>query len=121
MKLAPLSLLILAGCATVPPTRQVRLESDPPGAHVFVSYGADERSAKAREYLGKTPCAAEIPADGDGRIKIPAGFMVYSSFVPPVAVFTAEWPGIATNRQVLHGGNVARPADKLPAALLFRQ
>lgn len=120
MKRASLLLCLLAGCATHPPTRTVRLESEPPGALIFVAYGADEHSAKAREFLGKAPCSAELPADGDGRIKVPAGFMVYSTFVPPVAVFTAEWPGIATNRQVVHGGNIARPADKLPAALLFR-
>ena len=63
---------------------------------------------------------AKLPVHPDGTIRIEVGVIVYSTFVPPVAVFTAEWPGVATNRQVFHSGGIVTSADKLPAALLFR-
>jgi len=59
---------------------------------------------------------------GDGSFDLP-GALIYSSFVPPVGVVTAEPPSEATNlyvqRQVFHSGTIATASDKVPQALFF--
>jgi hypothetical protein len=114
--------LLLAGCASVPPTKTVKFESDPPGARVFVAYAPDEKSATGKAYLGSTPFEHVFEARGDGGFKLPKAF-IYSTFTAPVAVFTAEPPHGSTNlypqRQVFHGDTVIVDPDKIPPGMFF--
>ncbi len=119
----PLLVFLLAGCATAQPPVNIRIESDPPGARVFFGVGPNEQSADSgKQYLGVTPCTWSYQPNRDGTFKLP-GALVYSIFVPPVAVFTAVPPNDGTNfftkRQMYHGGTVATPPDKVPAAIFF--
>jgi hypothetical protein len=116
-----LAIAICAGCAT-PTTKTVRFESDPPGARVFVAYGADEKSAKAKDFLGVTPFDWQAELNAKGGFKVPA-IAVYSWFVQPVVVFTAQPTNGATNlfarHQVFHGSTILLPKDKVPSGIFF--
>lgn len=125
MNQKPFALLLVAalfaGCAA--PKRTISIDSTPPGAKVFFAVGANEDFAKsAKQYIGTTPCTWTTELNGDGSFKMP-GVLVYSMFVPPVAVFYAEPPSTSTNlfpqHQVFHGGTMATPSSKAPEALLF--
>ena len=97
-------LLLAVGCAH---TKQytVTVDSDPPGARVFLSMGAMPRKVdkkhpapeeSARDYLGSTPCTATITGDKKGHFLLPE--IAYASkYVGGVAVFTAEPPASGTN------------------------
>jgi hypothetical protein len=123
---ACLSLLVflLAGCASAPPVKvNIRIESVPPGAHVFFGVGPNEQFAESgKQYLGVTPCTWSYQPNSDGTFKLP-GALVYSIFVPPVAEFIAVPPDDAANlftkRQMYHGGTIATPPDKVPEAIFF--
>ena len=120
--LLAISALLLAGCAA-PPTRTIQIDSNPPGAKIFFAVGANEDFANgAKQYLGTAPLAWTTECNGDGTFKLP-GALVYSLFVPPVAVFTADPPAGQTNlfphRLVYHGGTVATPPTKIPSGIYF--
>lgn len=136
---APLFLSALAvfavGCAAPPPRHGpdgqvlkrdeyiVKILSDPAGARVFVAYSINEDAARInRQFIGVTPFDWSVQGNGDGTFKLPGAF-IYSSFVGPVAVFTAEpgtnAPGLYPQRQVYHGGTAVTPADKIPAGIFF--
>lgn len=130
-----LPVVFAVGCLSVPAGRDaqgnllpkgqhlVKVRSEPPGARVFVSYAANEDSAKtSRSYLGTTPFDWPVTGNPDGSFKLP-GALVYSIFVPPVAVFTAE-PGTNAagqypQRMVIHGGTIATPAERIPEGIFF--
>jgi hypothetical protein len=123
------------GCASEPPRygpagqllkhgeRVVHIESEPAAARVFVAYAINEDAAKVnRQFIGTAPFDWIVAGNGDGSFKLPGAF-IYSSFVGPVAVFTAE-PSVATEglspqRQVYHGGTAVTPADKIPEGIFF--
>ena len=118
-----LPLLCLAGCSTAVPTRTINIESQPQGARVFVGIGANEDFAKkGRQFIGTTPFHWTTEVNSDGTFKL-SGALVYSMFVPPVAVFTAEPPTGATNlftkREIFHGGTVATSPTKAPEGIFF--
>ena len=124
MKIIFLTLLaaLLAGCAGTRPY-PVKLESDPPGARVFLSVGATARqAAKNRSYLGQTPCTVEILGDGDGYFELPKAAYV-SSYVAGSATFIAEPPSGATNlfpKSVTYRGKSGyQEGDRIPAAVFF--
>jgi hypothetical protein len=97
------ALLLVAGCAT--PMRTIKFDSDPPGAHVFVTTGANkgEASKEGRNYLGTTPFSWTTEVNGDGSFKMADnGIPFYNNFVRSVVVFTAEPPGAATNLFTRH-------------------
>jgi hypothetical protein len=114
--------VIVTGCSS---TKQypVRLESDPPGARVFLSLGANaKQAAKNRSYLGQTPCTVEITGDRKGFFKLPEiAFM--SSYVAGAAIFTAEPPSGASNQftQTItyRGKSEYVTGDKIPQAVFF--
>ncbi len=122
-KIFPLFVAIVAGCAGPKPI-DVKVDSDPAGAHIFWSVGANEdfASQKNRQYLGTTPFVWTVHPKGDGSFDLP-GALIYSTFVPPVGVVTAEPPASATNlfiqRQVFHSGTIATASDKVPQAIFF--
>lgn len=118
-----LTLAAVAGCASAPPTRTVKIDSAPSGARVFWAVGANEGFAKdSRQYIGTTPCTWVASVNGDGSFKLP-GILVYSMFVPPVLVITADPPENSTNlfqqHQVFHGGTIATGPNQAPESLFF--
>jgi len=121
--LLPLAAIIFAGCAA--PMKTINFDSQPQGAHVFMTTGINEDSAKgARDYLGTTPFQWTTETEGDGTFKIQsAGIPFYSSFVQSVVVFTAEPPNDATNlytkKEVYHGNAQFQHADKVPQGIFF--
>jgi len=85
--------------------------------------GANEAfAATGRSYIGTTPFVWPYRPKPDGTFDLP-GALVYSIFVPPVAVFTAEPPSDHTNlfveRQVYHGGSIATGGNKVPEGIFF--
>src|SRR5258708_5410420 len=113
---------IIAGCAG-PKPKTVNIQSDPPGARIFFGTGPNEDFTKSsRQYIGTAPFVWTCQPKGDGSFNL-QGALVYSIFVPPVAVFSADPPSGATNlfqkRQVFHGGTIATPADKVPEGIFF--
>jgi hypothetical protein len=109
----------LTGCATGPRTKAVRLESEPPGARVFIAYGVTEGKAVAETYLGQTPTVAEIPAEKDGTFVIRPHIAFASSFgTPPVAVVIARH-GTNEVRRVFKKAAFAREGDLIPPAMFF--
>jgi len=115
--------VLLAGCAT--PTRTIKFDSDPEGARIFLTMGADENMAKgARNYLGTTPFTWTTKVNGDGTFKLEhTGIPVFSSFIQPVAVFTAEPASGQTNlfskREVYHGNATFQGGNKAPEGMFF--
>jgi hypothetical protein len=114
--------LAFAGCAS-PKMVNVKVESDPPGAHVFFGVGANEQFADTgRSFIGTTPFVWPYKAKPDGTFDLP-GALIYSIMVPPVAKFTAEPPSGSTNlfirSQVFHGGTIATAAYKVPEGIFF--
>jgi hypothetical protein len=86
--------VIVCGCHTPGERiRTVRIESEPPGMAVYFGIaGADDRAARQREYVGKTPCQLDIECDEQGRF-----VNRVSSFARPVATFYADPPASETN------------------------
>jgi len=131
MKFLPFTLLAacsfsLAGCKTLPPTRTIKLDSDPPGARVFVTRGRDQGDAKSggRNYVGTTPCQWTVEVNKDGTFKKPdEGIPFYSDFVQSVVMFTAEPPSGATNlftqREVFHNAAEFQPGNNAPDGVFF--
>ena len=104
-----LALAIVAiGCAHTPPekeaeevperapiqrTRDVRVDSDPPGMRIYFGIaGTEDLAREQREYIGMSPCTVTVPSDKEGRFQNKV-----SSFARPKAVFMAEPPASATN------------------------
>lgn len=110
--------LILAGCATAPAPRQMRFDSDPPGARVFYGAGASQAAADLREYVGTAPCQWTPPQDAKGRFKA-KGVAFYSSAVRPFIVFRADWTNGASRVLVFRAGAAFQAQDDIPASLLF--
>jgi len=115
-------LFLLAGIA---PSQVIKIDSDPPGAHVFVTMGGNEELAKSgHNYIGTTPCEWTAQMDGDGTFhNQQGGIPFYSSFVQWVVVFTAEPPSGHTNlftrREVFHGRAHYQPGTKVPDGIFF--
>jgi hypothetical protein len=115
--------LLAAGCAA--PTRTIKFDSDPQGAHVFMTMGANEDMAKnGRDYLGVTPFTWTTEVNGDGSFKTDrSAIPFYSSFVQSVVVFTAEPPSGATNlytkREVFHGNADYQKGNNAPQGVFF--
>jgi hypothetical protein len=119
----------LCGCET---TQQytVKIESDPPGAHVYMSATASPKKASpkhpaytgARNFLGTTPCTASITGDGEGYFKLPK-IIYMSKYVGGQAVFTAEPPSSETNlftqTIIFHGNTKYANGDKIPTGIFF--
>lgn len=136
--IGPLSLFVVvvivlcAGCASVPDVHQVTLDSDPQGAHVFLTMSSTPKPAEkaraeaqmnsGREYLGVTPCIVSITGDGDGYFMTPQ-ITVVSRFVGGSATFTAEPPSGSTNlfaQSVTYlGNNHFVEGDKIPRGVFF--
>lgn len=118
-----LAVLMLAGCHTAPPII-TKIDSDPPGARIFVAYGTHvvTGSALGREYVGSTPCTYTCPQDG-GRLVIPTGFLQKAMLAPPLMIFYAEPASSMTNatekHQAFHGKGFGVPADAVPQGLFF--
>jgi hypothetical protein len=114
-----------AGCASVPPQRSIKIDSEPQGARVFFGMGPNEGDArKARNYLGTTPLVWDVPPEmiDDGKYFKPPGALVYSLVVPPAIVFFAEPPdgtNLFPRNQVFHGGTPFTPADQIPLGVFF--
>jgi hypothetical protein len=124
MKIILLSLLatLATGCAGIK-QKSVNLESDPPGARVFLSLGATaKQAAKNRSYLGQTPCTATIETDRKGYFKVPERAWV-SGYVSGTVTFTAEPPSGATNQRpqtiTYRGPSDYAEGDKVPSAVFF--
>ena len=126
MKACPILMVasVCLGCSTTS-TRQypVRLESDPPGARVFLSESAaPQQSEKKNSYLGETPCIAMITGTRSGYFKLPAIAYV-SKYVPGSATFTAEPPrGLTTSNTIsftYRGSTDYADGDRIPQAIFF--
>lgn len=118
MKFLPFlfSVALLIGCA--PRMATVRFESEPAGARVFASYGHDEKAARSRSYVGQTPCTGQFEIEGNGAFKVPSRIPVFSEFVQPVLVFTAEHDG-QSRQEVFHGASTFQAGSKAPPAVFF--
>jgi len=112
--------VVLTGC--VPRRFTMAVESEPPGARVFWMAGADEQSAKTKNYIGTTPCSWSDECEGDGTFKS-QGIFMYSSFVPPVVVVMAEPPtnsaALFPKREVFHCNTPFRKGERIPEKLFF--
>ena len=117
-----IGIVLVSGCAG---TKQfhVKLESDPPGARVFLSLGATARqAAKNRSYLGATPCTATVLGTSAGYFVIPKiGYA--SDYVAGSATFIAE-PPFGTEGQypqsiTYRGQTEYVGGDKIPQAVFF--
>jgi len=118
-KFACFALLIGAGCATFHPTRQVKIDSDPPGMRVYFGISGSEAQAhQQREYVGTSPCTLTVPCDGEGRF-----VNKVSSFARPKAIIEAEPPYAATNlfaqQQVFIVPAIFVHPPPIPAAVFF--
>jgi hypothetical protein len=115
--------LLLCGCAA--PTRLIKFDSEPRGARIFLTIGADENMAKgARNFLGMTPFTWTTEVNGDGTFKVEhAAIPVFSDFIQSVAVFTAEPPSGQTNlftkREVYRGNAAYQRGNKVPEGIFF--
>jgi hypothetical protein len=111
---------LFCGCATAPRTKAVRLESEPPGARVFIAYGVTEGKAVNEVYLGQTPTVADVPANPDGTFEIKPHIAFASRFgAPPVAVVIARH-GTNEVRQVFKKAAFMREGDLIPPAMFFQ-
>jgi|ERR1043165_8286915 hypothetical protein len=122
LRLCPLTLVLLVvGCA--PTMRTIHFSSEPAGARVFYGMGANEDFGAPKEFLGTAPCDWTVEVNGDGSFKLPSA-LVYSTFVPPVAVFEARPSESMSNcfvqRVVFHGGTLVHGPDKAPEQIFFR-
>ncbi len=116
--------LLLVGCAT--PVRVIKFDSEPQGARVFLTMGANEDMAKGtgRNFLGTTPFTWTTEVNGDGSFKMERTHIpFYSDWVKPVAVFTAEPPSASTNlftkREVYHGNANFQGGSQAPEGIFF--
>lgn len=100
---------------------KVRLESDPPGAKVFMQAGALKKKS-ARDFLGTTPCETMIMGTKDGYFIAPQ--IAYASdYVAGNIMFTFDPPAGSTNL-FSHSQTYRTPTDyiggdKIPHALYF--
>ena len=128
-----LALAIIAfGCAHTPPkkeevqkpapvplTREVKVDTDPPGMRIYFGIaGTEDLAREQREYIGLSPCSVTVAVDKEGRFQNKV-----SSFARPKAVFMAEPPNSATNlfkqSQVFSvPATFVRPPP-VPAAIFF--
>ena len=119
---------IVCGCASAPEPDQppkgfkrVKLESNPPGARVFITYGTSHKQASqsAGDYLGTTPCTADIATQPDGSFTITKKIAFVNNFGEPrTALLVAEREGV-TITNIYHASAFARRGDQVPAAVLF--
>ena len=134
--LAVISLLVIIslsiGCASVRDVHQVKLDSDPEGAHVFLTLSATPTPTgrireivqmdTGREYLGVTPCMVSFTGDGDGCFVTPKNRYV-STYVGGSATFTAEPPRGSTNlfpQSISYrGNNHYVEGDRIPRGIFF--
>jgi hypothetical protein len=124
IEIALISLLIV-GCAA--PTKTISFDSEPRGARVFLTYGANEKiaeDAKGRNFLGTTPFQWTTEIEGDGTFK-PKGSEIpfYSDFVKGVVVFTAEpssgSSNLYTRSQTYHINASFQPGTPVPEGIFF--
>ena len=115
-----LAAVVLCGCVH---TQQytLRLESEPPGAKVFMQSGAAKKKS-ARDFLGTTPCETTITGTKDGYFIAPEINYV-SDYVAGNITFTFDPPAGATNL-FSHSQTFRTPTsyvggDKIPHALYF--
>lgn len=106
--------------------RTIKFDSEPQGARVFMTQGANQDIAKGqgRNYLGTTPFAWTTEVNGDGTFKTESSAIpFYSDYVKPVVVFVAEPPTSSTNlfskREVFHGSADWQPGNKTPDGVFF--
>ena len=102
--------------------KSVRVETNPPGLRVFIGYGADEKKAIRRaEYIGQSPCVAEVVTDSQGRVDVRNKIGIYNKAVQPVLVFIARGEGTndAEVTQTFKGGALLRSADEVPGAVFL--
>ena len=112
---------LFAGCASPLPQKTVRIESDPPGARVFISTAVNATSAAlGKDYLGTTPCEWTTTTRRNGGFILPEGPF---GFTPGVIIFSAEPPHGDTNlvsaRQIFHGEAHFIDEDKVPSGIFF--
>jgi hypothetical protein len=122
-KLFPLAFLFVVGCAA--PTRTINFNSQPQGAHVFFTTGANEDMAQSgRNFIGTTPFSWTTEVNGDGTFKTQGSAIpFYSDFVQSAVVFTAEPPAGSTNlftkREVFHGNSAWQHGNNAPQGVFF--
>jgi hypothetical protein len=113
---------LVCGCASVPPVRNVRFESAPPGARVFITYGVSHKQASQSpgDYLGTTPCTAPIAVESDGTFTITKKVAFVNNFGEPrTALIVAQLNGVSVTN-VYHASAFAREGDQVPAAVFFQ-
>jgi hypothetical protein len=115
--------ILATGCASTPPFRTVKLDSDPEGMRVFYGEGGTPQIAEhSKGYVGTTPCTANVPCDRHGCFDI-EGIAFYNSFVQATAVFIAEPPFGTTNlfqqEVTYHGDAHFQSPDKVPPGVFF--
>src|SRR5437660_6323794 len=106
-----LLVLLCVGCAPV--HQFIRLESEPSGARVLMG----------KEYLGQTPCEAEItdyvngdrvPRDRSGALIGLNGFVIEFTAVPPVGP-----TNLFAQRLTFRASTLFYPGERIPGALFF--
>jgi hypothetical protein len=123
LKNLPLAAIVLAGCAA--PMKTVKFDSQPQGAHVFMTIATHEADAKkARNYLGVTPFQWTTKVERDGTFILQsADIPIYSEFASKAIVFTAEPPSSGTNlftkREVYRTDAKFQTGDKVPTGIFF--
>lgn len=120
------------GCTCVRDVHQVKLDSDPEGAHVFLTLSSTPKPTDkiraivqmdtGREYLGITPCTVSFTGDGHGYFATPK-IQYVSTYVGGSATFTAEPPSGSTNlfpqSVTYRGNNHYVEGDKIPRGIFF--
>ena len=88
----------------------------------FVAYGANSAKAEGREdYIGVTPCVAQVPSTDDGCFEMPNTIRFYNMAVQPSAVFTVRPDGknLFVKSQTFKGNAVLRNPEKIPDAIFL--
>lgn len=126
-----LSAALLASCASTPreaagpqPRRGykfVKFESAPPGARVFISYGTSHKDAAkvAGDYLGTTPCTAEIAIERDGSFAISKKIAFVNNFGEPRTALIYAQIGDTSITNAFHASAFAREGDRVPDSMFF--
>ena len=108
------------GCSHTRPYA-VKLESDPPGARVFMQSGALKKKG-ARDFLGTTPCETTIIGDKQGHFLAPQ-ISYASDYVGGNVMFTFDPPASGTNlfphSQTYRTHTEYVGGDKIPHAVFF--
>jgi hypothetical protein len=101
-----LACIVLAGCASGPPTKTIQIDSDPQGIRVEMN----------NAYLGKTPTTYTVSTN-------PEGEFLGSWANAPEVVFTATPPYEATNlflqKKIFQPNGFFRAGDKIPEKMFF--